>query len=101
MAFNCKECGDKECRSLKKEGAKGTTVCFQKQKQSPQAGTEAVSAELALLNCPFCGKPVKMEETEGGDYVIRCCVDMLDDMDWEDDYDGEKNLREKWNKRAI
>lgn len=56
-----------------------------------------------LLACPFCASEVKVEETEGFDYVIQCkCgVCMTDDMDWgKKGYDGRKNLISKWNKRA-
>lgn len=62
--------------------------------------------ELELLNCPFCGNKVRIEE--GGFYnfdlhiKISCCVSMkggyLGSINDEAEY---FKLQERWNKRTI
>jgi len=57
-----------------------------------------------LKNCPFCGGKAKLQETEGGDFLVycsKCNVTMHDCMLWEDEgYDAMNNVIAKWNKRV-
>lgn len=66
-----------------------------------------MSEDVMLLPCPFCGAEAMMGETEGDDRIVfcyndKCGVHMADDMRWgEDEYCAEKNVADKWNRRAA
>jgi hypothetical protein len=57
-----------------------------------------------LKPCPFCGTKVKVEETEGCDWVIRCekCeCHMFDKMVWSEGVDDRAELIKTWNTRVY